>query len=49
MSNTSVPISLPDELVALIDEEGKREHRSRSEVVQEALRQYLGVAEPAKT
>ena len=46
MSNTSVSISLPDELVALIDQEGEREDRSRSEVVQQALRQYVGVTEP---
>ena len=47
MSNTSVSISLPDELVALVEQKRKQEHRSRSEIVQEALRQYLGIVEPA--
>jgi len=47
LSHTSISISLPDEIVALVDDILEREHRSRSDVVQEALRQYLGITEPA--
>lgn len=47
MSHTSISISLPDEIAAMVDDVREREHRSRSEVVQEALRQYLGIVEPA--
>ncbi len=46
MSHTSISISLPDEIAAMVDDVREREHRSRSDVVQEALRQYLGIVEP---
>ena len=36
-----VTISLPEELLAKADAAGRREHRTRSELVREALRHYL--------
>lgn len=38
---SKVMISMADELLSLIDEEAKREHRSRSEFLREAVRTYL--------
>ena len=34
------PISLPPDLVALADQLAREEHRTRSELFREALRQY---------
>ncbi len=36
-----VTISLPEEMLKAADEAGAREHRTRSELVREALRWYL--------
>lgn len=36
-----VMISLPDEFLARVDEAARAEHRSRSELVREALRSWL--------
>ena len=38
-----VTISLPEELLAKADATGKREHRTRSELMCEALRHYLRI------
>lgn len=38
---SKVMISIPDELLSLIDETAKEEHRSRSEFLREAVRAYL--------
>jgi metal-responsive CopG/Arc/MetJ family transcriptional regulator len=39
-----VTISLPEELLREADAAGAREHRTRSELVQEALRWYLRIS-----
>ncbi|HWL95248.1 MAG TPA: ribbon-helix-helix protein, CopG family, partial [Phycisphaerae bacterium] len=42
MSRKTMTISLPIEMVRHVDVVRKREHRTRSELVREALRVYLG-------
>src|SRR6266446_5278799 len=44
-SNKTVTISLPPELAAELDRVREREHRTRSEILREALRRYIAVAE----
>ena len=51
---TKVTISLPEEVLAAADMAGAREHRTRSELMREALRWYLragavAVEEPTNT
>jgi metal-responsive CopG/Arc/MetJ family transcriptional regulator len=41
----SLTISLPSQLVAELDRVREREHRSRSEILREALRRYITRAE----
>ena len=41
----TVRISLPPQLVAELDRVREREHRTRSEMLSEALRRYITVAE----
>jgi Arc/MetJ-type ribon-helix-helix transcriptional regulator len=43
-----VLISLPDDFLAQVDAVAAREHRSRSELIREALRAYMGGAEPVR-
>jgi metal-responsive CopG/Arc/MetJ family transcriptional regulator len=38
-------ISLPPQLVAELDRVREREHRTRSEILREALRRYITIAE----
>lgn len=40
---TKVMISFPDEFLAQVDRVAQEEHRSRSELVREALRFYIGL------
>jgi predicted nucleotidyltransferase len=40
---TKVMISFPDEFLAEVDRVAREEHRSRSELVREALRLYIGL------
>ena len=42
---TKVMVSFPDEFLAQVDRVAKEEHRSRSELVREALRFYIGLRE----
>ena len=41
----TMTISLPHEMVREVDEVRKREHRTRSELIREALRAYFGTAQ----
>ena len=41
----TVMVSLPPQLVAELDRMREREHRTRSEILREALRRYITVAE----
>jgi predicted transcriptional regulator len=41
----TVTISLPPQLLADLDRLREREHRTRSEILQEALRRYITAAE----
>jgi metal-responsive CopG/Arc/MetJ family transcriptional regulator len=41
----TVTISLPPQLVAELDRVREREHRTRSEILRDALRRYITVAE----
>lgn len=43
-----VLISLPDDFLADVDAVAAREHRSRSELIREALRAYMAGGEPVK-
>jgi metal-responsive CopG/Arc/MetJ family transcriptional regulator len=40
---------MADELLSLVDEEAKREHRSRSEFIREAVRAYLRIQRASRT
>lgn len=40
-----IMVSLPDEFLRVIDEEAKKEHRNRSELLREAVRDFLGKKE----
>jgi metal-responsive CopG/Arc/MetJ family transcriptional regulator len=42
--SAKVTISLPEELLRKADAAGEREHRTRSELVREALRWYLRIS-----
>ena len=42
MARRNLSISLPSEMVTLVDRAARVEHRTRSELVREALRAYLG-------
>jgi Arc/MetJ-type ribon-helix-helix transcriptional regulator len=41
MASKMISISLPEEMLPEIDTAARREHRSRSELIREALRRYL--------
>jgi metal-responsive CopG/Arc/MetJ family transcriptional regulator len=43
MAKAKIMVSIPDEMVADLDQAAKQEHRSRSEFVREALRLYIQV------
>jgi len=43
MAKAKVMVSIPEEMVADLDQVAKQEHRSRSEFVREALRLYIQV------
>ena len=40
---TKVMVSFPDEFLAKVDHIAREEHRSRSELIREALRFYIGL------
>ena len=42
---TKVMVSFPDEFLVQVDRVAQEEHRSRSELVREALRFYMGLRE----
>lgn len=42
---TKVMVSFPDEFLVQVDRVAREEHRSRSELVREALRFYIGLRE----
>jgi Arc/MetJ-type ribon-helix-helix transcriptional regulator len=44
-----VMISLPDEFLYEIDDAAKSEHRTRSELIREAIREYLRKSKEYKT
>lgn len=41
MSNKVISIGIPEEMLPDIDAAARREHRSRAELIREALRHYL--------
>lgn len=41
MTAKMISVSLPEEMLPEIDSMARREHRSRSELIREALRRYL--------
>ena len=41
MAKAKIMVSIPEEMVADLDQVAKQEHRSRSESVREALRLYI--------
>ena len=41
MSNRMISVSIPEEMLPEIDDAARRERRNRSELIREALRQYL--------
>ena len=41
MTAKLISVSLPEEMLPEIDSAARREHRSRSELIREALRRYL--------
>ena len=43
MARAKIMVSIPEEMVADLDQAAKQEHRSRSEFVREALRLYIQV------
>ena len=45
---TKVMLSIPEEFLAEVDELAQKEHRSRSELIREALRLYLGMGGSGK-
>jgi predicted transcriptional regulator len=42
VTRINLSISLPPEMVRLVNRAAKAEHRTRSELIREALRDYLG-------
>jgi Arc/MetJ-type ribon-helix-helix transcriptional regulator len=45
MSARSMTVTLPEELLTLVEDVCRKEHRTRSELVREALRRYIRAAE----
>jgi metal-responsive CopG/Arc/MetJ family transcriptional regulator len=45
---TKVMVSFPDEFLAEVDRIAQNEHRSRSELLREALRLYIGMRQGAR-
>jgi metal-responsive CopG/Arc/MetJ family transcriptional regulator len=45
----TVTISLPPQLIAELDRVSEREHRTRAEILRDALRRYISVAERDRT
>jgi metal-responsive CopG/Arc/MetJ family transcriptional regulator len=45
----TLTVSLPPQLVAELDRVREREHRSRAEILREALRRYISMAERGRT
>ena len=43
MGSKNISITLPEEMFRLVEAECKRDHRTRSELVREALRTYFSV------
>ena len=41
VKSTTINLSLPSELLKMIDQEAKAEYRTRSEMIREAARAYL--------
>jgi Arc/MetJ-type ribon-helix-helix transcriptional regulator len=41
MSSKMISVSIPEEMLPEIDSAARKEHRSRSELIREALRRYL--------
>jgi Arc/MetJ-type ribon-helix-helix transcriptional regulator len=41
MTTKMISVSLPEEMLPEIDSVARKEHRSRSELIREAVRQYL--------
>lgn len=41
MSSKMISVSIPEEMLPEIDTAARKEHRSRSELIREALRRYL--------
>lgn len=46
MIRRSMTVSMPPEILDEVERVRKRDHRTRSELVREALRAYLGLARP---
>ena len=44
MTAKMISVSLPEEMLPQIDSVARQEHRSRSELIREALRRYLAAA-----
>jgi len=42
MTHKTLTISLPEELLEVVEKARAIEHRSRSEIIQEAIRRYFG-------
>ena len=42
MAHKTLTISLPEELLDIVERARSIEHRSRSEIIQEAIRRYFG-------
>lgn len=42
MAHKTLTVSLPEELLAIVEKARAIEHRSRSEIIQEAIRCYFG-------
>ena len=49
MARQTMSISLPVEMVHQVDKARKKEHRTRSELIREALRVYLGTTRALRT
>ena len=49
MSSKTLSVTIPEELYALLDEQRKAGHYSRSEFVREALRRFLTIPSVAAT
>lgn len=47
-TTSTLTISLPPEMAAQLEEARKREHRTRSELIREALRRYFAEATPSQ-